>query len=189
METFETDILNCLNHLQNGGIILYPTDTVWGIGCDATNEEAIEKILQLKNRPSAKSFVVLVAEEKDILNYTTSPDIAVFNYLLKTKKPTTVIYENATGLAANAIAADCSVAIRICKDDFCQHLIRRFGKPLISTSANLSGFPTPANFSEIEEQIKTGVDYTVHYRQDETTSATPSAIIKWKNGEVQVLRK
>src|SRR5690349_5270405 len=117
---FEQDIENALRQLYNGGIVLYPTDTIWGLGCDATNAEAVEKIIQLKQRPQQKSFVVLVASEKDILQYTASPDLAVFDYLKTATKPTTVIYEHALGLAENVCNIDGSVAIRICNDEFCR---------------------------------------------------------------------
>src|SRR4051812_25327954 len=130
--SFENDIEQCLSVLKNGGTILYPTDTIWGIGCDATNADAVEKIIALKERPDYKSFVVLVADEREVLQYTASPDLAVFDYLQQTNKPTTVIYEHALGLADNAIAADGSIAIRICRDEFCKHIIKRLRKPLIS---------------------------------------------------------
>src|SRR5690349_4409775 len=139
MSDFETDIEHCLDVLEQGGIILYPTDTVWGIGCDATDTTAVQKIYALKARPDSKSMIVLVAEEKDILKYVASPDIAVFDYLQKTNKPTTVIYDGAISLADNLIAADGSIAIRIVRDKFCRHLIKRFRKPIVSTSANISG--------------------------------------------------
>ena len=118
---FEHDIINSLEQLKKGGIILYPTDTIWGIGCDATNNEAVNKIIQLKQRPQLKSFVVLVASEKDVLQYTASPDLAVFDYLQTVQKPTTVIYEHALSLAENVCNADGSVAIRICSDEFSKY--------------------------------------------------------------------
>lgn len=189
MTDFENDIKKSIEVLQNGGIILYPTDTVWGIGCDATNEEAVEKIIALKQRPGFKSFVMLAASEKDILKYTAAPDISIFEYLEKADKPTTVIYENALGLAQNAIAEDGSVGMRICRDEFCRHLIKRFRKPLISTSANISGDKTPSFFAEINKNIFNGVDYTVQYRQNDFAEAKPSVIIKWIKGEVVVIRK
>ena len=185
---FENDIEQCLSVLANGGIILYPTDTIWGIGCDATNAEAVEKIISLKQRPDSKSFVVLVAEERDILKYVAAPDLAVFNYLEQTTKPTTVIYPQAIGLADNVLADDGSVAIRICKEPFCRHIIKRFRKPIVSTSANISGEPSPLNFSFINKKIISGVDYTVHYRQQDKTATQPSAIIKWENGQALVIR-
>jgi L-threonylcarbamoyladenylate synthase len=185
----ETDIEECLKVLNAGGIILYPTDTVGGLGCDATNEEAVEKIIALKQRPAQKSFVVLVAAERDILKYIASPDISVFDYLKNNPKPTTVIYENAIGIAANAVADNGSVAIRICGEYFCRTLIKRFRKPIVSTSANISSEKTPAIFDDIKEEIKSGVNYIVSYRQNDKEAAEPSAIIKWMNGTIEVIRE
>lgn len=186
---FPQDIDNCLEVLKNGGTILYPTDTIWGIGCDATNAEAAEKIIALKRRPAQKSFVVLVGDERDVLKYVAAPDLAVFDYLSTTQKPTTVIYEHALGLAENVLAEDGSVAIRICRDEFCKHLIKRFRKPIVSTSANLSGKPAPALFRDIDEAIINGVDYVVKYRQHDTSNAVASSIIKWENGKVVIVRE
>jgi len=189
MINFENDIKQCLDALQNGGLILYPTDTIWGIGCDATNEKAVERIFLLKKRPEEKSMIILVASEEEVLHYVASPDLPVFDYLDKTIKPTTVIYDNAVGIAQNIISKDGSVGIRVCKDEFCKHLIRRFRKPIVSTSANISGSSAPALFSGIGEEIKKGVDYIVKYRQDDTAVAAPSSVIKWnKDGSVTVLR-
>lgn len=185
---FSTDIEKALAVLQAGGTILYPTDTVWGIGCDATNTTAAQKIIELKQRPAQKSFVVLVASEKDVLHYTAAPDLAVFDYLQTVKKPTTVIYRHALGLAENVINEDGSVAIRICNDDFCRHLIKRFRKPIVSTSANISGDPAPGNFSEISTNIKRGVDYIVQYRQSSADVNRPSSIILWNKGKAEVIR-
>ena len=185
---FELDIEQCLDVLKSGGIILYPTDTIWGIGCDATNAAAVKKVADLKQRADYKSFVILVADEKDVLQYAASPDLAVFDYLQQADKPTTVIYDHALGLADNVIAADGSIAIRICKDAFCRHLIKRLGKPLVSTSANVSGGASPANFSEISTDIINGVDYVVHCRQGEETLSKPSSIIKWENGQPFIIR-
>ena len=185
---FEKDILNCLETLKNGRTILYPTDTIWGIGCDATNRDAVKKIFTLKNRPDEKSMIVLVADEREILRYVTQPDLGVFDYLETTQKPTTVIYNGAIGFADNLISKDGSIAIRICKDEFCKHLIKRFRKPIVSTSANLSGQLSPKNFSEIDEEIKRNVDYVVQYRQDDNTSAEPSSLIKWEKGRAIILR-
>ena len=186
---FEPDIEKSLEVLKTGGTILYPTDTIWGIGCDATNATAVEKIIELKQRPSQKSFVVLVADEREILKYVASPDLAVFEYLDKTQKPTTVIYEHALGLAENVLAEDGSVAIRICKEEFCKHLIKRFRKPIVSTSANISGMPAPASFNDVDEAIISSVDCVVQYRQDEELKAVPSSIIKWENGNVIIIRE
>ncbi len=188
MIDFEKDIENCLTVLSKGGLILYPTDTVWGIGCDATNEMAVEKIYALKKRPDEKAMIVLVAGERDVLQYVASPDLQVFDYLQETIKPTTVIYEGAIGFADNLLAPDGSIAIRICNDEFCRHLIKRFRKPIVSTSANISGLPTPKIFLAISDEIKNGVDYIVNYRQDDKTIAAPSSVIKWSNSIVSILR-
>ncbi|MFN8290786.1 MAG: L-threonylcarbamoyladenylate synthase [Chitinophagaceae bacterium] len=185
---FEQDIEKCLAVLRTGGLILYPTDTVWGIGCDATNEKAVERVYALKQRADSKALIVLVADERDILHYTAAPDLAVFDYLQTAAKPTTVIYEGAIGLAGNLAAPDGSIGIRICADVFCKNLIRRFRKPLVSTSANISGEPAPGIFSAISEPVKQGVDYIVRYRQDDNNPAQPSSVIRWDNGKVVVLR-
>lgn len=184
----EQDIEQCLDVLTSGGLILYPTDTVWGIGCDATDEAAVARVYALKQRADEKALIVLVADEKDVLQYTASPDLAVFDYLETTHKPTTVIYEGAIGLASNLTGKDGSIGIRICREPFCRQLIRRFRKPLVSTSANISGSPAPRIFSEISSPILRGVDYTVHYRREDTHIAEPSSVIRWENGMVVVLR-
>ncbi len=189
MNDFDTDIEHCLQVLEQGGLILYPTDTVWGIGCDATNAAAVRKVFALKARPDTRSLIVLVADERDILKYVASPDMAVFDYLNSVNKPTTVIYEGAISLADNLVAADGSIAIRIVKDTFCRHLIKRFRKPLVSTSANLSGEATPQKFADILPPIRQGVDYVVSYRQDDEQEYTPSSIIKWnRDGSITTLR-
>lgn len=189
MTEMEKDIIECLEVLKNGGLLLYPTDTVWGIGCDATNEAAVAKVYALKQRADEKALIVLVADERDVLQYTAAPDLAVFDYLQQATKPTTVIYEGAIGLASNLTGADGSIGIRICAEPFCRQLIKRFRKPIVSTSANISGQPGPRIFSEIGMEVKNGVDYIVQYRQDDVQIAAPSSVIRWTNGEVEVLRK
>ncbi|MEI8060090.1 MAG: L-threonylcarbamoyladenylate synthase [Ferruginibacter sp.] len=176
---FENDIQNCLTVLKNGGLILYPSDTIWGIGCDATNEAAVAKVYQLKKRADEKSMIILLAAEKDILQYVTQPHPGIFDYLKTVQKPTTVIYEGAINLADNLVNQDGSIAIRIVKDDFCKQLVKRFRKPIVSTSANTSGLPAPANFLAIENEIKNGVDYIVQHRKDDITPTTPSTIVQW----------
>ena len=188
MIDFSNDITHCLRVLQAGGVILYPTDTVWGLGCDATNPAAVAKIFSIKQRPEAKSLIVLLADERDVLQYVAAPDPQVFDYLVSVHKPTTIVYDNVIGLADNLLAADGSAGIRIVKDTFCRHLIRRFRKPLVSTSANISGEPTAASFSSIAPTIKSAVDYVVEYRQDDETPATPSAVIKWNRGNLEIIR-
>lgn len=182
------DVEKSLQVLEQGGLILYPTDTVWGIGCDATNPEAVKKIYELKQRAASKSMIVLLADERDIIHYVAGIDLAVFDYLDSVHKPTTVIYDGAIGLADNLVSEDGSIAIRIVKEEFCRHLIKRFRKPIVSTSANLSGEPTPRNYAEIPEHIRKSVDYVVEYRQHDDTIAAPSAVVRWENGEVAVIR-
>jgi L-threonylcarbamoyladenylate synthase len=185
---FEKDILNCLDILRAEGVILYPTDTIWGIGCDATSTIAVKKIYALKERTDEKSMIVLVADEREVLKYTANPDLQVFDYLKSVSKPTTVIYDGAIGLAPNLIDVDGTVAIRICKEEFCRHLIKRFRRPIVSTSANISGEPFPKNFSFISDEIRNRVDYIVQYHQNSNAVAEPSALIRWKKGKSVVLR-
>ncbi|MEO6406895.1 MAG: L-threonylcarbamoyladenylate synthase [Ferruginibacter sp.] len=185
----DTDIENCLAVLNKGGVILYPTDTVWGIGCDATNEKAVEKIYRIKQRNEEKSMIILLAEEKDIVKYTDQPEPVIFDYIKGVHKPTTVIYESAKGLAKNIINKDGSIGIRVVNDNFCRRLIERFGKPIVSTSSNISGFPPPAFFSDIDIAIKSGVDYIVQHRQEDLNAATPSTVVKLGgDGKIIIIR-
>jgi L-threonylcarbamoyladenylate synthase len=186
---FDNDIDHCLSVLRSGGLILYPTDTIWGIGCDATDPNAVAKVYALKQREAAKSLIVLMADQRDILKYTTQPDLRIFDYLATVQKPTTVIYDGAIGLASNLVNVDGTIAIRLVADPFCRHLIKRFRKPLVSTSANISGEPAPAFFNQIDPRVKAGVDYIVEHRRDDETPREPSAIIKWDpGGEPTVIR-
>src|SRR5215204_6441320 len=137
-ELFDKEIENALKVLRTGGIILYPTDTVWGLGCDATNNEAVQKIFQLKKRDDHKSMIVLMADEREVVHYVAAPDLSVFDFIKEQTRPTTIIYENSIGFADSLVADDGSVAIRIVKEDFCRHLIKRLKKPIVSTSANIS---------------------------------------------------
>lgn len=178
---FNQEVEAALTVLKKGGILLYPTDTIWGIGCNAVNAEAIEKIYRLKQREDSKSLIILVADEKDILHYVAAPDLAVFDFMEQQSRPTTIIFENAIGLPNNLIAEDGSIAIRIVRDEFCRHLVKRLQKPIVSTSANISGQPSPQNFAAVSKEIKNGVDHVVKWRQEETTPAQPSQIIKWKD--------
>lgn len=186
---FEKDVDNCLDILLSGGVILYPTDTVWGLGCDATDDNAVQKIIELKNRPANKSFVVLVDNRDRLKQYVREIEEKMLEYLQTVQKPTTVVYEKAIGLALNAVAEDFSIAIRICEDEFCKEMIRKSDKPLLSTSANKSGEPTPRIFKEISDDIKEGVNYIVKYRQDDDQIASPSSIVKWEKGVLNVLRE
>jgi L-threonylcarbamoyladenylate synthase len=189
MTDFTTDIEHCLKTLSEGGVILYPTDTVWGLGCDATNEEAVQKVISIKGKEEKQGLIILLASEREVLKYVTQLDLTVFDYLNETVKPTTVIYEGGTGVAENVLAADGSVAIRITNDEFCRHLIKRFRKPIVSTSANFHGQPTPQTFEFVDDQIKQRVDYIVEHRRDDTQCVSSSSIIKWISGSApQILR-
>jgi L-threonylcarbamoyladenylate synthase len=188
-EKFEKDIIASLDVLKSGGIILYPTDTIWGIGCDATNGKAVQRIYEVKKRADHKSLIILVAYEREVLKYVASPDLAVFDFLETQTRPTTVIFENAIGLPDELVAEDGSIAIRIVRDEFCRHLIKRFRKPIVSTSANISGTESPKFFGDISQEIKSSVDHIVQWRQDDRTVSEPSQIIRWRKGEVEFLRK
>ena len=183
------EINNALTVLKKGGIILYPTDTVWGIGCDATNAQAIEKVFKLKNRSDKKSLICLVSDFKMLNEYVENVPEVAYDILKYAKKPTTIIYDNPIRVAENIIAEDNSLAIRVPKDEFCKKLIQKMRRPLVSTSANVSGEKTPQSFKEIDPVILEGVDYVVNL-QHEKKSGKPSAIIKLKNdGSVKVIRQ
>ncbi len=147
------------------------------------------KVYELKKRSDQKALIVLVPDEREILKYVSGPDLSLFDYLQEQVKPTTVVYDGAIGLADNLVSEDGSIAIRICEEPFCKHLLKRFRKPIVSTSANISGQPAAPHFKEINEEIKQGVDYMVRYRQEDTTPASPSKLIRWEGGEVVVLRE
>lgn len=176
--TIDQDIRNAVETLRKGGIILYPTDTVWGIGCDATNAEAVEKIYRLKQRAESKSMLVLVDSEAMLERTVRDVPEVAWELLEAADEPLTVIYDSAPGLARNLVADDGSAGIRLTKDDFCRRLVFRLRRPLVSTSANISGHAAPAVYSEISEEIKAGVDYICHHRRDDNTHHAPSHIIK-----------
>ncbi len=185
----KTELNNTLEYLYNRGIILYPTDTVWGIGCDATNEEAVKKVFNIKQRNESKSLIVFVDSLEMLQQYVDEVPDTIFEVLEKFNKPTTVIYNNPNGLAKNVIAKDNTVAIRIVQDKFCNELIHKFGKPIVSTSANISNKPTPKSFKEIESSILEAVDYVVNLRRNKISN-TPSAIVKInEEGGVEVIRE
>lgn len=183
------DIKKACEVLQAGGIILYPTDTIWGIGCDATNEKAVQRIYELKQRADNKAMLVLTDSSAKLNMYVDHmPDIA-WDLIHVADKPLTIIYPKAKNLAGNLLAEDGSVGIRITNEEFSRKLCERFRKPLVSTSANVSGQVSPACFNEISDEIKKGVDYVVTYRQDDQSKAAPSGIIKLgEGGLIQVIR-
>ena len=172
-----------------GGLILYPTDTIWGIGCDANNEEAVRKVYALKHRSDHKAMLLLMDSSAKLNYYVQEvPDVA-WDLIELADSPLTVIYSGARNVAPNLLAEDGSVGIRITQEEFSHKLCERFRKPLVSTSANVSGAPSPANFSEISETIKSGVDYIVRYRQEDLSKAAPSHIIKLgAGGLVKIIR-
>ena len=186
---WENDIGNCLRTLRSGGVILFPTDTIWGLGADATSETAVQRIFELKKRPGEKGLIILLADPRDIIQYISAPDPGLFDYLDALQEPTTVVLDGAIGLAENCTAPDGSIGIRIVKDEFCRHLIKRFGKPITATSANPSGEPTPATFAKVTAAVREGVDYIVQYRQQEQEVHQASRLVKWnKDGTVTTLR-
>ena len=186
----EKEIENCLNILKQGGIILYPTDTIWGIGCDATNSEAVSRVFRIKKRKDHKSMIILLDTIARLHQYIdTVPEMA-YDLVELADKPLTIVYADAKNLAENLIANDQTIAIRITDDPFCKKLIERFRKPVVSTSANIAGMPHPENFSEISNEVKDQVDYIVGLRQNETKKARPSSIIKLgKSNEIEIIRK
>ena len=184
-----TEVHNAFEVIKNGGIILYPTDTVWGIGCDATNPEAIAKIYALKQREDSKSMIVLMNGDKMMYNvFSAIPDLAWDLWDLS-EKPTTLILDNPRNIAENLIAADKTLGVRIIKEPFCFKLLERMKKPIVSTSANISGMETPKTFKEISPQIIKGVDYVVNLHRDKVCK-NPSTIIKLSlDNQVKVIRK
>ena len=183
------DILKALNFLKNGGIILYPTDTVWGIGCDATNAEAVEKIFKLKKRKDNKALICLVADDRMLKKYIKKVPEAAYSIFDIPGQPITIIYDDPQNLAKNLIPDDNTIAIRIPDDDFCFQLLRRFNGAIVSTSANISGDHTPKSFKEISQEVLKGVDYVVNLHHEKIYSK-PSSIIKLSNdGKVKVIRK
>jgi L-threonylcarbamoyladenylate synthase len=177
-----------LGVLSGDGIILYPTDTIWGIGCDATNARAVEKIYKLKHRDDNKSMIMLVSDQKQLSDYAdVSPEL--LEYLSTTSKPTTVIYQNGKNIADNLMGSDGTIAIRVVKDAFCRELISRFKKPIVSTSANISGQPFPQVYEDIDPAIKNGVDYIVQHRRRDLSPSQPSSIIKLTaEGKIEMIR-
>ena len=183
------EVKKAISVMKQGGVILYPTDTIWGIGCDATNSEAVAKIFEIKHRAESKSMIVLVDSLSRAQNYVNQlPDIA-WNLVDIADKPLTIIYDGAKNLAHNLIAEDGSIAIRVTSELFSNELCRRFAKPIVSTSANISGNNAPHIFSEIDKEILNAVDYVVNFRRDDNNPSSPSSIIKLGvNGAVKVIR-
>ncbi len=183
------DIQKAVQVLRQGGLILYPTDTIWGIGCDAANADAVRRVYELKQREDSKAMICLVDSADRMQRYLRQvPDVA-WDLVEFTESPLTLILDCAVNLAPNLIAEDGSIGMRVTKEKISQELCYRFQKAIVSTSANLSGEPSPANFSEISEEIIQGVDYVMKSRQNDTSKAKPSKIIKLGiNGELKIIR-
>ena len=190
MEDIQKEVAKAYEVIKEGGIILYPTDTVWGIGCDARNSEAVKKIYQLKKRAESKSMIILVNGDRLMHQvFSNIPEVA-WDIIDFSEKPTTLILDDPKSVARELISEDNSLGIRIVKEPFCFKLIERMKSPLVSTSANISGQPTPQGFNTIDPVIIAGVDYVVNLKQDDKKPAKPSTVIKLKqNNQVSILRK
>ena len=186
----KNEINNALNCLRNGGVILYPTDTIWGLGCDATNTEAILKIHKIKKSKISKSMLILVSSINMLYSYVDIvPEIAL-DLIELSEKPLTIIYPDAKNISQELIANDGSIGIRVTKDLFCVELINKLKKPIVSTSANISNSTAPGYFSEIDNYIINAVDYVVNFKQNDTSNNNASSIIKLGlNGEIKIIRK
>lgn len=174
--------------LKDKQAFLYPTDTVWGIGCDATNEIAVSKIFKIKNRVESKSLIILVDSIQMLQEYVEFVPSSAIKILKESTRPTTIVYKNPKGLAKNVVASDNTVAIRIVKHDFCEKLINELGRPIVSTSANVSGEPTPTSFSEISQVILDSVDYVVNSQQDSKTGISSRILKINTDGSIEVIR-
>lgn len=176
--------------MREGGVILYPTDTVWGIGCDATNEDAVRRVYEIKQRQDSKAMLVLVDSSVKVDFYVRDVPEVAWDLIDLADKPLTIIYSGARNLAANLLAEDGSAGIRGTNEEFSKRLCQQFRKAIVSTSANISGQPSPKNFSEISEEVKSAVDYIVGYRQEEMSNPKPSSIIKLgKGGVIKIIRE
>jgi L-threonylcarbamoyladenylate synthase len=187
---FEEDIKEALNILRKGGIIVYPTDTIWGIGCDPTHEASVNRIFQIKSREENKSLIILTNGISMVERYVKEIPEIIYELADISDSPLTIIYPSGKNLAAGVCSDDGSVGIRICNDEFCNELIGRFRKPIVSTSANFSGRPAPANYSEIDKDVLAKADYVVKYRQNDRSAHTASPVIKINSdGTIKIIRK
>lgn len=185
----QAEIENTVEILNNGGVILYPTDTIWGIGCDASNQKAVDRIYKIKKRIEGKSLLILVDTPNRIEDYVTEVDHLALDLVKSYDKPLTVIFPGSKNLAKGVAAEDKSIGIRVVKDDFCRQVITKFGKAITSTSANISGFRPPIRFQEISDEIKNGVDYIVNLHQERIRVLKPSRIIRIKEkGDFEIVR-
>jgi L-threonylcarbamoyladenylate synthase len=189
-EIIKREVSKAIEVMRDGGVILYPTDTIWGIGCDATNEAAVRRVYEIKHRVDSKALITLVDSDARLQRYVRNVPNVAWDLLELATRPLTLILDGACGLAPNLLAEDGSVGLRITHEEFSHELCFRFQKAIVSTSANISGEPSPANFSEVSEEIRSAVDYVVDYRQNERAKSVASSIIKLTpKGEVTVIRK
>lgn len=185
----QDEVKKAVEVMRKGGVILYPTDTVWGIGCDATNPEAVKRVYDIKRRDDSKALICLVDSDARLSRYVRNVADVTWDLIELSTKPITVIFDQATGLASNLLAEDGSVGIRITKEEFSKELCFRFQKPVVSTSANISGEPTPQTFDEISDEIKEAVDYVVKYSRQSKEKHRPSSIVKIDtSGQFKIIR-
>ena len=185
----EDEVQNSLVTLKSEGVLIYPTDTIWGIGCDATSKDAVNKIYEIKKRHESKSLVILVSDWDMLNEYVPEISDAIRSFLNLTDRPTTVVYSNPKGLASNVVAVDNSVAIRIVDNKFCQSLLAEFGKPIVSTSANLSGTQSPACFDDIDKSLLKKADYVVNLSRNINQSSASQIVKLGADGQVEFIRK
>ena len=186
----QDEIKKAIEVMKQGGVILYPTDTVWGIGCDATNAEAVKRVYEMKRRDDSKALICLVDSDARLSRYVRNVADVTWDMIELSTRPLTIIFDNVTGLAPNLIGADGSAGLRITNEEFSKELCFRFQKPIVSTSANISGEPTPATFDEISDEIKSAVDYVVKYNRRCKEKHKPSSIVKIDaNGQFQIIRE
>ena len=186
----QEEIKKSLEILRAGGVILYPTDTIWGLGCDATNENAVKRIFEIKRRADTKAMLILIDNPAKLQSYVDEVPEMAWDLIELSEKPLTIIYPMAKNLASNLIATDKTIGIRITKETFSKNLCAQFKKPIVSTSANISGVAAPSNYSQISNEIKSAVDYVVNFRQEDQTKPTPSSIIKLGKGNLfQLIRE
>jgi L-threonylcarbamoyladenylate synthase len=189
-DQIKEEVLKCLPILKAGGTILYPTDTIWGIGCDATNEQAVKKVFEIKEREESKSLIILLHSPDQLNKYVKNVPAPAWDLIEFTEKPLTIVFDGGVNVAKNVMAADGTIAIRIIKNNFCNELLRRFGKPIVSTSANTSSKETPLLFMDIDAAISAQVDYVVNLPAEKNKKGTPSLILKMdRNSVIKFLRK
>jgi len=189
MANEQDEINKCIEILESGGLILYPTDTVWGIGCDATNELAVKKVFHLKQRDDSKALICLVANDAMLERHIEQVPELAYDLMDLSTKPTTIIYDKPKGVAKNLVASDNTLAIRVASDKFCKYLIGKFKRPIVSTSANISGTPTPKSFQNIDKAILSGVDYVVNLHQEKQNESASAIIRLGNDGTVKIIRE